>query len=406
VSHSPQHAEPPRRYLTAVYALAAFTTVLNITLLSPLLTPIAAAFARSEVGVGQLATLTAVSAFGTALVIAPLLDRYPRRVWLRIEVGLVAAAAVLSAIAGSFAVLLLARALAGIGGAVILGLCYASAADTFGDPHQRNRVVSRISVAATLGSILGLPVMTLVGDRAGWRWAVLLMAPLALLVFAGAGALREAPTGSQTGGMRGWARSYRQVLARRDVAALLGVGVLVIAIRFGWFIYIGAYAKDAFGAGAGTLSLVFVAAGIAQIVASLWVPRILRVWAPRRVAAVASVAMAVNLTAVGTYGDGVWTVFPFVMIGSAAWSACFLSIGLLLLDAMPAARGIVGALQSAGLELGIGVGTAASGALLGTLNTYESAFRSLAVVVPAVLLLLRVAAPRPDAAAPAPGPAG
>ena len=147
MSRLSQRTDRARRRLPIVYALAAFTSVLNIVLLIPLLTPIAADFSRSEVSVGQLATLTAACAFLTALALAPLLDRFPRRAWLRIEVGLVAAAAILSAVADSFAVLLLARGLAGIGGAVILGLCYASAADNFPDPHQRNGVVARISAA-------------------------------------------------------------------------------------------------------------------------------------------------------------------------------------------------------------------------------------------------------------------
>jgi predicted MFS family arabinose efflux permease len=157
------------------------------------------------------------------------------------------------------------------------------------------------------------------------------------------------------------------------------------------------------------LSLIFAAAGTAQIAASLLMPRLLRVWPPRRLAAMAAVAMAANLAALGTYGDGSWTVFPFVMVGSAAWSACFLGVNLLLLDAMPTARGTVGALQSAGLELGIGLGTAAGGGLLGHLNDYETAFRCLAVGVPVVLLLLRVAVRRPEpkrVAAPARAAAG
>jgi predicted MFS family arabinose efflux permease len=387
---------PGRRYLPLVYSLATFTTVLNIVLLSPLLKPIAGEFSRSESGVGLLATVTAACAFVTALAVAPLLDRYPRRVWLRLEVGLVAASAVLSATAGSFEVLLLARALAGVGGAVIAGLCYASAADNFPDPHERNRVVARITASATLGSILGLPVMTMVADRAGWRWAVFLMAPLALLVFAGAGTLREAPSAPPAGGVRGWWSGYRRVLSRRDVAALLGVTVLIIAIRFGWFVYVGAYAEDTFGAEAGILSLVFAVAGTAQIVASLLMPRILRVWSPRRVVTVAATVMAANLAVIGVYGDGVWTLFPFVTIGSAAWSACFLSTNLLLLDAIPSARGTVGALQSAGLELGIAVGTAVGGGLLGIFGTYESAFRTMALFVPVVFLLLLVAAPRSE----------
>ena len=40
--------------LLATYALAAFTTVLNISMMSPLLVPIAEEFSRSEASTGQL----------------------------------------------------------------------------------------------------------------------------------------------------------------------------------------------------------------------------------------------------------------------------------------------------------------------------------------------------------------
>ena len=174
-----------RTLLLAVYAVAAFTTVLNITMMSPLLLPIAEEFSRSEARAGQLSTITAGFAFGTALLVAPLLDRYPRRVWLRAQVGLVAGAALLTAVSSTFAMVMVGRALAGIGGAIIIGICYASAAENFGDGAQRHRVVGLIASSTTLGSILGLKAFAAavliaaslrLSGRAGWGPLVLLAA--------------------------------------------------------------------------------------------------------------------------------------------------------------------------------------------------------------------------------------
>ena len=228
---SPTGMTPPRTLLL-VYALGAFSTVLNITMLSPLLVPIADDFDRSEASVGQLSTITAAFAFGTALVIAPLLDRYPRRLWLRWQVGLVGIAAILTAVAGTFAVLIAARALAGIGGAIIIALCYASAADNFPVAKQRNRVVGMIASAATLGSIVGLPVVTVLEAAQGWRWAVLLIVPCALVVFIGAGQIRESPRPGYVMSVTVWARRYRQVLAHRAIASLLGLMIVILVARF------------------------------------------------------------------------------------------------------------------------------------------------------------------------------
>ena len=371
-----------------MYALGAFSTVLNITMLSPLLVPIADEFDRSEASVGQLSTITAAFAFGTAIVIAPLLDRYPRRLWLRCQVGLVGVAAILTAVAGSFAVLIAARAMAGVGGAIIIALCYASAADNFPVAKQRNRVVGMIASAATLGSIVGLPVLTLIEAAVGWRWAVLLMVPLALVVLVGAGQLREVPRPGYERGVAAWARRYHQVLSYRAVASLLGVMIVILVARFGWFLYFGAYAEHALRASASTLGLAFAAGGVAHLLGSNATPLLVARYSPRKVAAIAAGVMALDLLSVGQYSDQVWAMFAFISIFSASWAICMVSSSILLLDSAVTMRNTVTAMQSAAMEVSVGAGAAIGGLLLSTFDSYERSFRSLALLIPVVLLLL------------------
>jgi MFS transporter, DHA1 family, inner membrane transport protein len=406
---------PPRNArvgLLFVYGLAAFTTVLNITMMSPLLVPIAAEFSRSEASAGQLSTITAGFAFGTALLIAPILDRYPRRLWLRAQAALVALAAGLTAMAGSFALVLFGRALAGIGGAIIIALCYASAADNFPIAQQRHRVVGMIASFATLGSILGLPIMAVVAEALSWRWAVLLIVPFALLVFAGSGQVRESPVAGHTASVRYWTRNYRHVLSQRGVASMLGVMIAILVARFGWFVYLGAYSERGLGASAAALGGAFAAGGVAHMVGSNVAPLLLTRFSPRRIAAATSGVMALDLASVGLYGDAVWTLFPFIMVFSACWAICFVSSSIYLLDMNPDARSTVSALQSAAMEFGIGAGAALGGLLLAAFDDYEPSFRSLALLFPLVFLLLVLSSREPagedtepaSVLAPAPGP--
>ena len=383
----------PPKSLLVVYALGAFSTVLNITMISPLLVPVAAEFARSEASVGQLSTITAACAFGTALVIAPTLDRYPRRVWLRWQIGLVGFASILTAVANSFTVLIAARALAGIGGAIIIALCYASAADNFPVARQRNRVVGMIASAATLGSIIGLPIVTLIEDAVGWRWAVLLMAPLTLVVFVGAGQLRDSPPPGHVMSVNLWSRRYRQVLSHRPVASLLGVLIVILIVRFGWFLYFGAYTEHEFRASASTLGLAFAVGGVAHLLGSNAAPILLGRYSPRRIAGIAAGLMALDLMSIGLYSDQVWSVFPFIFIFSASWATCLVSCSILLLDSAATMRSTVTALQSAAMEIGVGAGAAIGGLLLSGFDSYERSFRSLAVLIPVVLFLLVVSSP-------------
>ena len=250
-----------------------------------------------------------------------------------------------------------------------------------------------ISSAATLGSILGLPVVTVVSDSLGWRWAVLLIVPLALLVLAGTGQLRESPNPDQAMRMRDWGRNYRQVLGQRTVTALLGVMTLIVVARFGWFVYLGAYVEKALQASASTLGFVFAVGGLAHLLGSNIAPILLARYSPRRIAAVASGLMGLDLASIGLYSDESWAVFPFIVVFSACWAICFVSSSVLLLDMNPAGRSTVMALQSAAMEFGIGAGAAIGGLLLSTLDDYERAFRSLALAVPLVIILLVATTP-------------
>src|ERR687894_174601 len=81
----------PHRVLMIILAVGAFTTALNVTLLSPLLVDIARSFDVSEAAAGQLATLTAASSGLMAVCVAPWMDRYSRRFWVRLECTLLAA---------------------------------------------------------------------------------------------------------------------------------------------------------------------------------------------------------------------------------------------------------------------------------------------------------------------------
>src|SRR4249920_1803280 len=89
--------------VTAVLALGAFTGVANGALLSPLLVAISNEFDVSQGAAGQLGTVAALSATVFALLAAPWMNRFPPRLWLRLQIPVVALATVLSAISPSFA---------------------------------------------------------------------------------------------------------------------------------------------------------------------------------------------------------------------------------------------------------------------------------------------------------------
>jgi predicted MFS family arabinose efflux permease len=91
-----------RWLLVTLLAISAFASSLNFLLLSPLLKPIARSLAIADATIGQLATMQALVAATTAVLVTPLMDRYRSSLLLQIECVILAAGTILSALAPSF----------------------------------------------------------------------------------------------------------------------------------------------------------------------------------------------------------------------------------------------------------------------------------------------------------------
>jgi MFS transporter, DHA1 family, inner membrane transport protein len=383
-----------RWLLVAVLIAGAFTTALNIMLIGPLLTAIAAEFGRSEAATGQVATLTAAASGVTALVAAPWMDRWSRRTWLRLECGLLVVGTAISALAPSFGWLLAGRVVAGIGGAVIFANCLAATGDLFPDSARRNRVIGLVSTAATVAGLLGLPLITQIEAATSWRWAMAsLLLPIALVLVG----TRWLPAGAvATRGplWSGWWSGYRGILARTETVWLVGLMVVQAVVWFGWFIYLGAFAEKTHGMGPGLLTALFLVGGTGDVVASNFAPVLVRRWGACSVAAAMTAILAMCLLGVGVVFTSQATLFVFAAVAGAAGGALFICASILTLDSYPEGRGAVMSLQSAALEVGGAFGTAGFGAALALRNDYALTYRLLGVVAALALVCLVMSARR------------
>ncbi|GAS91328.1 MFS transporter [Mycolicibacterium brisbanense] len=120
--------------------------------------------------------------FAAALLTAGSLgDRFGRRRLLRIGLTLFIAASVACALAPALPALLAARAVQGLGAALMLpqGLAITSAA--FPDPADRARSTAAWAFAAASSTALGPLLGGLLADTAGWRWIFWVNAPVGAL---------------------------------------------------------------------------------------------------------------------------------------------------------------------------------------------------------------------------------
>jgi MFS family permease len=222
---------------------------------------------------GWLATAFLVSYMITAPFFGWLATRMSRWVLIGISVAIWSLASGATGLAGlgtSFALLLLTRCLVGIGEAGYGPAAPAVISDMY-PVHRRGAVLAWFYMAIPVGSALGYVLGGQVAKHMNWRWPFyLVVAPglvLAVLCFARAKKLPDAPAGRAGHGRKAGLRDYLAIL-KIPSYALDTAGMTAMTFAIGGFSYwMPAYLVDSAKAGdLGHVNLVF---GALLVVAGL-----------------------------------------------------------------------------------------------------------------------------------------
>ena len=140
-NHNAAKQAAPPRVVLPVLMLAMFSTIFNLRVIGPILVDISTDFEVSVATAGSLAVAYALPFAIVALFIGPLSDKYGRRQMMSVGISAIALAAFGAMLAPSFVVLVIMRALAGFGGAILQPAVLAAVGDFF--PYaQRGRAMS------------------------------------------------------------------------------------------------------------------------------------------------------------------------------------------------------------------------------------------------------------------------
>ncbi|GAA3614909.1 MFS transporter [Kineosporia mesophila] len=177
----------PRRWLVlGVVGVAQLMVVLDATIVN-----IALPSAQTDLGFGDDVRQWVISAyaiaFGALLLLGGRLgDVFGRR--LAFVVGLLgfAAASAIGGLANSFELLVIARVLQGMFGALLAPAALAIVATTFTDPAERGKAFGVFSAIAGIGAGLGLLLGGALTDLLSWRWCLLVNLVFALPAALGA----------------------------------------------------------------------------------------------------------------------------------------------------------------------------------------------------------------------------
>src|SRR5215472_8481980 len=182
-----QTAPADRRWLVLfVVAIAQLMVVLDATIVNIALPSAQRALGFPNSDRQWIVTAYAL-AFGSLLLVGGRLGDMFNRKWIFITglIGFALASAVGGA-AGSFEVLVTARALQGVFGALLAPSALGTLVSTFRDPRERGRAFGVFGSVAGGGGAVGLILGGVLTQYASWRWTLYVNLVFAAIAVAGA----------------------------------------------------------------------------------------------------------------------------------------------------------------------------------------------------------------------------
>ena len=174
-------ADAAQRRLVQVLFVGVFMAALDAAIVGPVLPALRAAFGIDNRTAGLLSTVFSLSSMCSTALMAYFSDRHGRRPVYLASVALFAIGSLCIAAAPSFDLLLVSRAVQGVGAGGIAPVASAVIGDVF-TAERRGRILGLIGATHGMAFVLGPPLATALTSTLGWRWLFLVNIPVALVV--------------------------------------------------------------------------------------------------------------------------------------------------------------------------------------------------------------------------------
>ncbi|GGY78573.1 MFS transporter [Streptomyces olivaceoviridis] len=255
------HRAPVIGWLAVVAVMLGIFSIVTTEILPiGLLTKVGASFTISDGMAGLMMTMPGFLAAIAAPVVTVATGRVDRRLMLCAFMVLLAAANFLAAAAPDYWLVLVSRIIVGIviGGFWSIG---ASLAERLVPAESVGRATAVIFSAVPLGSVLGVPAGTFIGDLAGWRTAFIAMGGLTVGVLAMLVLVTPPLPPHQTTRL-GVLRDMFNSVATRFAWALT---VLVVLAHFGTYTYVTSFLEQVTDVSSGLITVFLLTYGAAGV---------------------------------------------------------------------------------------------------------------------------------------------
>ena len=346
-----QTAPAPRstaRYAPAVLALAMGGFAIGTTefMAMGLLPQVADGVDVSIPTAGHLISAYALGVVIGAPVLAFFGARLPRRGLLVALMVAYAGANALSALAGSYGLLLFSRFLCGLPHGAFFGVASLVAA-SLAPRGREGRAVATVMIGLSVANVLGVPVATWLGQTVGWRAAFWVGAGLAVVT----AALVVAFLPSCPGDADATGRRELRLFGEPQAWLTLLAGAIGFGGMFALYSYIAEVVTEVGGLPEGAVPVFLLAFGLGMV-AGTWVAGTLADWSVFRSLLGSSLAMALLLLLYAALAPtGWWALIPAFLVAVSS-SVLVVNLQLRLMSVAGDSQTLGAAMNHSSLNIG------------------------------------------------------
>lgn len=307
---------------------------------------------------GLLISAYALGVVVGAPTIAATTSHVPRKKLLLILLAAFVLGTVASAVLPTFGLVLVARFAAGLPHGAYFGIASLAAASLMG-PGNKGKGVAFVLSGLTISNVVGVPLITALGQAAGWRVAYVAVALIFAVTFAAVGLALPRQAAAEGASIR----RELQAFAKPQVWLVMGIG----AIGFGGFFAVYSYVSTAVTEGTGfsesLVPFVLVGVGIGMTIGNL-----LGGWGAdksiRRTMFIGFAGLLVALVGYGLTAQFIVGIFFFAFLLGLTSSMISPAIQTRLMEVAGDSQVIAAALNHSAFNLGNSLGAYLGGAVI------------------------------------------